>query len=240
MGLLGDLTAGEIVEQLVHARARGLAPRNVVFMGMGEPLNNYAAVRAAVRLMTHPQAFALRRAAVTVSTVGVVPRIRELAADLPGVSLALSLHAPTQALRQSIVPSAKAYKLDKLLAAIADYQAATRQRVFVEYVLLGPGVNCLPEHARALGALLAGRDVLVNLIPWNPVLSPGVAFASPPAGATAEFQRILREEHGLPATVRKEKGQDVAAACGQLALAAGGRCGGGAGGGDVEDLVAAA
>jgi len=221
MGLLANLTAGEIVEQLVHANAV-IHIRNVVFMGMGEPLNNYAAVKAAIELMTHPQGFALRQRSVTVSTVGVIPFIERLAQDLPRVSLALSLHAPTQELRQIIVPSAKAFKLDRLMAAIDAYQAATHQRVFVEYVVLGPDVNCTQEHARQLGELLRAKDVVVNLIPWNPILSPGMEFEAPPAGAIAAFQAVLRTS-GLPSTVRQEKGQDVAAACGQLVLEHGGR-----------------
>jgi adenine C2-methylase RlmN of 23S rRNA A2503 and tRNA A37 len=245
MGLTADLTTGEIVEQLVHATR--MAPiRNVVFMGMGEPLNNYAAVLSAVQLMTHPQAFALRRRSVTVSTVGVIPRITQLAQDLPGVSLALSLHAPNQELRAKIVPSARAYKLDRLMDTIDNYQKETQQRVFIEYVMLGPDFNCLEEHAHELGELLRGRDVVVNLIPWNPILSPGMDFKAPVTGATAAFQRILKEEYGLPSTLRQEKGQDVSAACGQLVLEHGGRGGGtnnisgggcsGKGVADVEDL----
>ena len=246
MGLIAELTSGEIIEQLVHAR-QVTSVRNIVFMGMGEPLNNYVAVKNAVELMTHGQAFALRRKCVTVSTVGVIPRILQLADDLPGVSLALSLHAPTQELRSTIVPSARAYKLDKLMEAIATYQAKTKQRVFIEYVMLGPEVNCLEEHARKLGEILQRRDVVINLIPWNPILSPGMEFAAPAAGMTAAFQRILKEEYGLPSTIRQEKGQDVAAACGQLVLEHGGakKNKGGAGGGcgnggaltDVEDLL---
>jgi adenine C2-methylase RlmN of 23S rRNA A2503 and tRNA A37 len=205
---------------------------------MGEPLNNYDAVRSAVSLMTDARVFALRRRCVTVSTVGVIPRLVQLADDLPGVSLALSLHAPTQELRRRIVPSARAYPLDKLMAAVDTYQEKTRQRVFVEYVMLGPDFNCLPEHAAQLGALLGSRDVVVNLIPWNPILSPGMAFAAPAPGATAEFQRVLRQDFGVPSTVRQEKGQDVGAACGQLVLEQGGRqCGGGGGVRDLEDLV---
>ena len=209
---------------------------------MGEPLNNYAAVKAAVSLMTHVQAFALRQRYVTVSTVGVIPNIARLAQDLPRVSLALSLHAPTQELRQTIVPSAKAYKLDRLMAAVDAYQEKTKMRIFIEYVMLGPEVNCTAEHARQLGELLQGKDMVVNLIPWNPILSPAMEFAAPAAGATAEFQRILKEEYGLPSTIRQEKGQDVAAACGQLVLERGGGGGKGKGGcsggevADVEDL----
>jgi 23S rRNA (adenine(2503)-C(2))-methyltransferase len=233
MGLKGDLTAGEIVEQLVHART--LAPiRNVVFMGMGEPLNNYNAVRPAVSMMTDGRYFGLRRSAVTVSTVGVIPRILQLADDLPGVSLALSLHAPNQELRKSIVPSAAAYKLDKLMAAIETYQQRTRQKVFLEYVMLR-GVNDNPEQAHELGALLRGRNVVQNLIPWNPIYSPTISFEAPGPERTLEFQRILRQEYGVPTTIRREKGQDISGACGQLVVETSQRCGGGGGGAAALD-----
>ncbi|KAL4420786.1 hypothetical protein ABPG75_010442 [Micractinium tetrahymenae] len=246
MGIIADLTAGEIVEQLVHASSVARI-RNIVFMGMGEPLNNYSAVKAAVSMMTDPRAFGLRRKKVTVSTVGVVPRLLQLADDMPGVSLALSLHAPTQELRQTIVPSAKAFKLDRLMGAVDEYQRRTRQSVFIEYVMLGPDVNCTEEHAHQLGALLRGRDVLVNLIPWNPILSPSISFRAPAEGATAAFHRILRHQYGVNCTIRQEKGQDISGACGQLVLEHGGQAGasggkGGCGGGkggltDVEDLL---
>ncbi|PSC70785.1 radical SAM domain-containing [Micractinium conductrix] len=251
MGLTADLTAGEIVEQLVHAG--GVARiRNIVFMGMGEPLNNYEAVCSAVHMMTDPRVFGLRRKKVTVSTVGVVPRLLQMADDMPGVSLALSLHAPTQELRQTIVPSAKAFKLDKLMAAVDTYQQRSGRSVFVEYVMLGPDVNCTEAHAHQLGALLKGRDVLVNLIPWNPILSPTMTFAAPHDGATAAFHRVLRHEYGVNCTIRAEKGQDISGACGQLVLEHGGRlagaagsggggaCGGKGGVADLEDLLAPA
>lgn len=249
MGLTADLTAGEIIEQLVHASAVARI-RNIVFMGMGEPLNNYEAVRSAVGMMTDPRVFGLRRKKVTVSTVGVVPRLLQMADDMPGVSLALSLHAPTQELRQTIVPSAKAFKLDKLMAAVAEYQARTKQSVFVEYVMLGPDVNCTEAHAHQLGALLQGRDVLVNLIPWNPILSPSISFSAPADGANVAFHAILRHQYGVNCTIRQEKGQDISGACGQLVLEQGGRLGmagsSGSGGGcssaggklaDLEDLL---
>ena len=193
MGKLRSLSAAEILEQADFALAvlqsssspspsgsngssasppsspsSGWRLRNVVMMGMGEPLDAYPAVVAAVRTLTSSARFGLRRSAVTVSTVGVVPRIRTLARDLPGISLALSLHAPTQELRQRIVPSARAWPLAKLLAAVDDYQRESGQRVFVEYVLLR-GVNDSVGCGLLLGELLAGRDVVVNLIPWNPV-----------------------------------------------------------------------
>ena len=266
MGHLGDLTAAEIVEQLdwagavaadadagaaaAAARAGDAPPptvlasgrrtpiRNVVFMGMGEPLNNYDAVVAAARAMTDGARFGLRAGGVTISTVGVVPRLASLAADLPRVSLALSLHAPNQAIRARIVPSARAWPLDRLLRAVGRYQAATRRRVFVEYVLLA-GVNDAPAHAAELASLLEGRDVVVNVIPWNPVPPPPITpvddkhgassppppppelFAAPSPAALDAFVAVLRGR-GVPVTVRQEKGQDVAAACGQLALASAG------------------
>jgi len=219
MGLKADLTSGEIVEQLIHA-CRMFPIRNVVFMGMGEPLNNYAAVKSAIHLMTHPQVFAIRRSSITVSTVGVIPRMKQLATDLPGVSLALSLHAPTQELRSKIVPSARAYPLEKILTAMDGYQKLTQQRIFIEYVLLGPDINCTDTHARQLGELLSNfrSVVVINLIPWNPILSPTIDFVAPAPGATEAFHSILRHEYKLACTVRQEKGQDVAAACGQLVI----------------------
>ena len=281
MGELGSLFACEILEQADWAaaavadaaraataltpatppppsrRPSAFAIRNVVFMGMGEPLNNYDAVVAAVRGLTDSRRFGLRRSAVTVSTVGVVPRLRTLAADMPGVSLALSLHAPDQETRLRIVPSAKAYPLPRLMDAVARYQASSGRRVFVEYVLLA-GVNDAVAQADALAELLRGRDVVVNLIPWNPVppapvkgggergqdaasaVEPPELFAAPAAAAVDAFAAALRAA-GLPATVRKELGHDVAAACGQLALTAKvegpGRGGGAAR--DIEDAVAA-
>ena len=263
MGLVGDLTGGEIVEQLdwaaaVLARGREPAPRNVVFMGMGEPLNNWPAVRAATALMTHPARWALRRSAVTISTVGVIPRLADLARDLPGVSLARSLHAPTQEGRLRIVPSARAYPLPKLMAALDAYQVATGQKVFVEYVLLA-GVNDGPGDAASLAALLGSPDrpppgLHLNLIPWNPVSAaadageeeaePGaptapMAYAAPAPGAVEAFAATVRAA-GVPVTVRAEKGQDISGACGQLvvqqAAAKGGGCGSGKAA-DMEDLV---
>ncbi|KAG2482924.1 hypothetical protein HYH03_018202 [Edaphochlamys debaryana] len=225
MGLKGNLTAGEIIEQMVHARGVA-AIRNVVFMGMGEPLNNYEPVRAAVAMMTDSKGFGLKRRHVTVSTVGVIPRIKQLAEDLPGVSLALSLHAPTQELRSTIVPSARAFKLPALMEAVRHYQRTSSQRVFYEYVMLS-GVNDGEEQAHELGKLLKGDDVVVNLIPWNPIYQPeGPFFEAPRDGSVGKFQNILRFEYGLHTTVRQEMGQDISGACGQLVVESGG-CGGG-------------
>ena len=180
---------------------------------------NYQAVKSSVSMMIHPSHFGLGRQQVTISTVGVIPRIRALHEDLPGVSLALSLHAPTQELRSSIVPSAKAYKLEKLMDAISEYEAKSGLKVFYEYVMLA-GVNDSEEVARQLGMLLSGRKGVLNLIPWNPtyVTVTDIDFKAPLHESVLNFQRIVRSEYGVSCTVRQEKGQDVEAACGMLVI----------------------
>jgi len=227
-GLARSLSAGEIAEQalLALAASRSLLSR-VVFMGMGEPLQNYAAVCDAVRWLVTPRAgggLGLAPASVTISTVGVIPRMRSLAADLPGVRLALSLHAPTQELRQRLVPSAVTWRLPELLAATAEYAAAAVHSPMVEFTLLA-GQNDGPETAEALGRLLQGRGWTVNLIPYNP--GAGEGHAAPAVAATEAFQRALRTEWGVNTTVRRTLGRDIGGACGQLATA---------GARDIEDL----
>ncbi|KAK3259673.1 hypothetical protein CYMTET_31345 [Cymbomonas tetramitiformis] len=199
MGLIGDLTAGEILEQLVMANK--ITPiRNIVFMGMGEPLNNYAEVVGAVNAMIDPRRFGLSPAHVTVSTVGVVPRIIQMAEDLPAVNFALSLHAPTQELRVKIVPSAKAFPLDKLMAAVDRHHEISGRAVFIEYVMLSE-VNDGEEQARQLAELLTPRKghVTVNLIPWNPMLAKDGAepFDAPNPDNIQRFQITLKE-CGIP------------------------------------------
>ena len=274
LGELGNLTAGEILEQLAHARAylaararvsrdgganatdayhsdashhsaaiktetHSVAPSfvtNVVFMGMGEPLNNYDAVCASIGPMSDARVFAVAPSRVTVSTVGVVPRMLALARDHPEVRLALSLHAPTQALREQIVPTATAYPLPKIMAALDAYLAAgarARTRAMIEYCVLG-GVNDDEAHAIQLGELLDGRDVIVNLIPFNPTDTP-MGHTPPTREAVRAMAAVLAgPPFGLRTTVRKEMGQDIAGACGQLALDA--RGGKRAPSGDLEDL----
>lgn len=144
----------------------------------GVALQTPACLQAALDSITDSRLFALSARHVTVSTVGVTDKIRALASDAPNARLALSLHAPTQALRERIVPSAKAYKLPALLGAVRDYVEATGNRVFVEYVMLR-GVNDEPQHAQQLAEVLADLPVTVNLIPWNPVLSPDISFEAP-------------------------------------------------------------
>ncbi|CAM9147166.1 unnamed protein product [Ectocarpus fasciculatus] len=322
MGLKGDLTAGEILEQVLHA-SRVSPIRNVVFMGMGEPLNNYNAVLASIRGMADSRMFKLSPRHITLSTVGVVPRMKQLTIDAPETQLALSLHAPNQELRNRIVPSARAYHLDKLMDALDGHlrgpgvapprpppptskaagEAAAQsvpvengggqseanggggegseadggtaaaasdeaggvetiagvvmvggrgagRRALIEYVMLA-GVNDTEECGRELGELLKGRNVLVNLIPYNPTYAPGSEeFKEPTEEALQKFRAIVHE-HGLLVTIRRHHGRDIDGACGQLAVkvvAAGAKSGdgcnsggggvGGNSGGDIEDLVA--
>jgi hypothetical protein len=208
MGLIAELTPGEIVEQLVHARAVKTV-RNVVFMGMGEPLNNYNAVAAAIRLMIHPQIFALKQRSITVSTVGVVHRLAALARDLPGVSLALSLHAPNQELRRLIVPSAQAFKLDKLMAAVDAYMAATGNRVFIECAssLLPPPSSLLPPPS----SLLHPPSSLLPLPPPSPLLPlPPPACLVSPSTLTPRQVRAAGPGLQLPRKPRARAGAAAA------------------------------
>ncbi|KAF1778700.1 Aldolase-type TIM barrel [Phytophthora cactorum] len=214
LGIIADLCSGEILEQLAHANR--VAPiRNVVFMGMGEPLNNYDAVLAAIRAMT--KVFGLAPKYITLSTVGVIHRIRQLSHDAPLVRLALSLHAPTQKMRSEIVPTSTAYPLDKLMAAIDDHLAMKEGRlVMVEYCMLA-GVNDSIETAHILGKLLQNRSVHVNLIPYN-TTDVGAQFQSPSPEDIRAFHAVLREPYNLKATIRENHGTDIDGACGQLAL----------------------
>ena len=232
MGYTRHLTAGEIVAQAVHvARAlrlvtshSSLAPysvgqarlRNIVLMGMGEPLHNYDAVMHAIDIMRDETGLALAAERITLSTVGVVPGILRLAKEKRPLHLAVSLHAATQAERAALVPAAKKWPLDELMAACRTYSETTRRRIFYEWTLI-EGKNDSIEHARAVGRLLHGLPAQVNLIPLNP--TAGYAGAPTRTDAAKHFQRILREEFNLPSTVRQRRGIDIAAGCGQLAVA---------------------
>ena len=225
-GFSRNLSTGEILAQLWyaehHLRAQfGQSERvitNVVMMGMGEPLQNYSALVPALRVMLDDHAYGLSRRRVTVSTSGVVPMIDRLAQDVP-VALAVSLHAPNDALRDSLVPLNKKYPLAELLDACLRYlPAAPRDFITFEYCMLD-GVNDQVEHAQQLVALLqrhGGRGVAckLNLIPFNPFPDSGL-LCSPPA-AVQRFAQILLAA-GLVTTVRKTRGDDIDAACGQLA-----------------------
>jgi 23S rRNA (adenine2503-C2)-methyltransferase len=217
MGFQRNLTAGEIVAQALHVQ-RTLSPgarlRNVVLMGMGEPLHNYDAVMKAVEILHDPGGFSLGTGRVTLSTVGVVPGILRLAEERPPVHLAVSLHAATQEERAALVPAARKWPLDELMAACRAYIGRTGRRIFYEWTLI-EGRNDSPEHARAVGGLLEGQRAQVNLIPLNP--TSGYDGALSRSEAARRFQEILAAEFGLPSTVRQRRGLDIAAGCGQLA-----------------------
>lgn len=223
MGLSGNLFAGEILEQLVLAN-RVVPIRNVVFMGMGEPLDNYDNVKAAVTAMCNPNMFGLAMCHVTVSTVGVVPRMRQMRQDMPAVSLALSLHAPTQEARCKIVPTARQWHIDELIEVLREHLAARgnkKERVLIEYVVI-KDINDSEEMAHTLGKLLGGLSVTVNLIPFNPTYNPklGSQHEAPTIEMVDYFADIVRNRYGLRTTVRRELGQDINGACGQLVVSA--------------------
>jgi len=213
MGFSRQLTVGEIVDQ-VYGFGRGddpARPTHVVFMGMGEPLANYDATLAAVRLLSHPDGARLSQRRITVSTSGLVPQIRKLAAEGLEITLAISLHAPHDALRSELMPINRRYPVDELIAAGCEYAERTGRRVSYEYVLLR-GINDAPTQAEGLAELLPRRLSHVNLIPYNPT---GAAYQpTPPAQARAFRDRLKRA--GLSATIRASSGRDIAAACGQL------------------------
>jgi len=223
-GFSRNLRTGEIVAQLWHAEHRlrqrlnladGVrAIDNVVMMGMGEPLQNYDALVPALRTMLSDHAYGLSRRRVTVSTSGVVPMIDRLRVDCP-VALAVSLHAPDDALRESLVPLNRKYGIDELLDACSRYlDAAPRDFITFEYCMLD-GVNDAPEQALALAKLLKPRiNCKVNLIPFNPFPASGLT-RSPRERVTA-FAHVLQDA-GIVTTVRKTRGDDIDAACGQLA-----------------------
>ncbi|XP_030475560.2 uncharacterized protein LOC115692742 [Syzygium oleosum] len=214
MGFKSNLSSGEIVEQLVHA-SHISSIRNVVFMGMGEPLNNYTAVVEAIRVMTRsPFQLSLKR--ITVSTVGITHAISKLHNDLPGVNLAVSLHAPVQDIRCQIMPAARAFPLEKLMDTLQVYQKNSKQKIFIEYIMLN-GVNDEDQHAHQLGKLLETFDVVVNLIPFNPIGSIS-HFKSSSDVEVSNFQKVLRGTYNIRTTVRKQMGQDISGACGQLVV----------------------
>lgn len=223
MGFTRHLTAGEIVAQAVHV-ARTLrgaeAPserrlRNIVLMGMGEPLHNYDAVMRAVDILRDPAGLALAAERITLSTVGVVPGILRLARERRPLHLAVSLHAATQEGRAALIPGARRWPLDELMAACRTYSESTGRRIFYEWTLIA-GRNDSPEEARELGRLLRGLPAQVNLIPLNP--TGGYEGEPSRTEPVRRFQSVLREEFSLPCTVRQRRGIDIAAGCGQLAV----------------------
>lgn len=217
MGFRRHLTAGEIVAQVVHVarelRRSGQSLRNIVLMGMGEPLHNYEATMAALETVMDQRGLAIAPRFITLSTVGVVPGIRRLTQERRPMRLAVSLHGATNEERSRLVPPASRWPLEQLIAACRDYTETLGRRIFFEWALID-GSNDGPEQAHALGRLLHGLDAHVNLIPLNPTTGFDGRPAEPPAAKA--FQAILAG-YGLPSTVRQRRGIDVAAGCGQLA-----------------------
>ncbi|MGE0448878.1 MAG: 23S rRNA (adenine(2503)-C(2))-methyltransferase RlmN [Vicinamibacterales bacterium] len=215
MGLVRNLTTAEIVGQVqVLADALALRGRafNIVLMGMGEPLHNYDAVMTALRILTDPHGFAMPARRITLSTVGLLPALEKLAREPVMPNLAISLHAPTDAQRGALVPLNRKYGVADIIEACKRFPVRRRERITFEYVLLA-GVNDSPDDARKLARLLAGVKAKVNLIPLN--AAPGIPFDRPSDEAVDLFARVL-SERDVTVSVRKSRGRDIRAACGQL------------------------
>lgn len=218
IGFRRHLTTGEIVAQVYLAAPRTLhsalrTVRNVVFMGMGEPLHNYAAVMKATEILSDRAGLGLSPRRLTVSTVGVAPAIRQLAAERRPISLAVSLHAATQEGRLALLPpAARAWSLDEVMDACREYSAALDRHIFFEWTLIA-GRNDRPDDAHALGRLLSTQRGHVNLIPLNPTRGyDGTPAAS---GDAKAFQSVLAG-YGIPSTIRQRRGIDIDSGCGQL------------------------
>ncbi len=225
MGFVRHLRAGEIVAQVLHVqralRERSeqepvrLGLRNLVLMGMGEPLHNYDNVMAALEIIADRRGINLAPSRISISTVGVVPGILRLAEEKQPYNLAVSLHGATEEERAALVPVSRRWPLAELIAACRTYGAKTGRRIFFEWTLIA-GTNDSPAQASRLAAVLSGIDAHVNLIPLNP--TGGFAGLATGTEAAAQFQSVLMKS-GIPSTVRQRRGIDVAAGCGQLKAA---------------------
>ena len=212
----GNLSAGQIVEQIFTLNTL-LAKKqeritNIVFMGMGEPLANYAAVMKSLRILHDPEGFNIGYRRITVSTVGIPARMRQLAEEEHPINLAISLHAPNEELRKELIPWAEHFSLDDILDAGRYYFDRTGREITLEYILLS-GVNDRVEHARELARLCRTLRANVNLIRYNEVET--LPFIRPAAQDVMAFQEVLRNA-GVNTHVRKSRGRDIDAACGQL------------------------
>jgi len=214
MPLRRNLAASEIVDQVLWAQevlGEGERISNLVYMGMGEPLDNYDQVVRSLRILMDELGANFSSRRITVSTSGLVPKLERLGHDVP-VNLAVSLNATTDAVRTAIIPINKVWNIERLLAALRSYPLPPRRRITIEYVLLA-GVNDTAEDARRLVPMLAGLRCKVNLIPFNPW--PGAPYQRPSEAAVDAFGRTLRDA-GYTVTIRYSKGEDIGAACGQL------------------------
>lgn len=214
-GLLRNLTASEMVEEFMHLSRIAVGKvTHLVFMGMGEPLLNTGEVFKALNIITAPWGMNFGSRRITLSTVGIEEGIEELIRQGIQLTLALSLHAPDDEIRSSLIPYSRKGSVENLLKLAGEYRKATGRDVTVEYVLLDK-VNSSVKHAQVLAGLLRKKRINVNLIPFNPV--DGLDFQAPPRGGIESFLKILRQ-NGIVATLRKSRGLDAGAACGQLVL----------------------
>lgn len=216
MGFKRNLTAGEILEQLLHIRKvlwrEGEEVTNVVFMGMGEPFLNYEQVMKAVRLIRHEMGIALGARRITLSTAGIVPGMERLSKEGVPIGLAISLNAADDATRTELMPINSRYPIKVLIKVAEGFSRIYKRRITFEYVLIYR-VNDSPEHAHRLAEILKGIPCKVNLIPYNPI--PDVPFERPPDERILKFQEVLLSRN-YTATLRDSKGGDIQAACGQL------------------------
>ncbi len=216
MGFVRDLTTGEIVAQVLHAKKvlKRYHPearlRNLVMMGMGEPLNNYESVIRALKIISSESGIGIGASKITISTVGILPGIERLTQEKQPYGLAVSLHGSNQQERQALVPISQKWTLDMLMQSCRDYCEATGKKIFFEWTLID-GKNDSPETAERLGKLLSGIPSHLNIIPLNP--TAGYEGAASESGR--KFQKIIRES-GIPCTFRQRRGIDVAAGCGML------------------------
>ncbi len=217
MGFARHLNAGEIVAQVLHVQrvlhaAGHPGLRNLVLMGMGEPLHNYDNVMTALEIITDQRGLNIGPGRISISTVGVVPGIRRLAEERRPYNLAVSLHGASEAERAALVPASRRWPLTELIEACRFYANTTGRRIFFEWTLVA-GVNDSPDTAERLATLLRGIDSHVNLIPLN---TTGGFNGSPTAGAAVDAFQLVLQQAGYPCTVRQRRGIDVAAGCGQL------------------------
>ena len=217
-GFYRNLRPTEIVEQVLQIN-KWLAPKgervsHIVYMGMGEPLKNYEPVVKSINIISHPDCLNISQRRITVSTVGIVEGIKRLSNENLKVNLVLSLHAPNQHIRKKIIPYARKYPLEDIMSAMDEYTEKTKRDITYEYILL-EGINDHPDHALELSHLLKGKQCTVNLIPYNPV--PGIRLKRPANKSIKQFRTVLFGSR-IVNTCRYTKGDDIAAACGQLAL----------------------
>jgi len=218
-GFIRNLTSGEILEQALYVnrflvKQRQESFSHVVFMGMGEPFLNYDALVKSLKIFTSPLGFYISQRRITVSTVGVLDRIEDFVKEDLKINLTFSLHAPTQELREKIIPSARKYPLSKIMEKLDFYFATTGREITYEYILLD-GINDSKEDAHALFMLLKGKRGSVNIIPYNNI--NGSSYKKPSSHVIEHFMQYLTKM-GINVTRRYTKGDDIAAACGQLAI----------------------